>query len=291
MNSTNKLKISFTSVFLIALILGAGYVWWTWTSSVKATSARALTIVSSMAGAINGEMLQQVQVASEDIGTIPYESIKARLMSLRSIDASIRFLYITTKRDGKIYFVADSEYPGSPDISPPGQEYTEALSSSFAPFTGKSLITSPETDRWGTWVTALVPIKNSKTGQIDFVFGVDYPAENWNKKAISDSAQASLVVFFVFLLIGSFYVLIKNNLKLKESEGKSRLLAENLTQALEKLTKSDSKYKLVAEDLTQTLDKLKNSAEESEKLNKFMTNRELRMVELKEEIEKLKKTQ
>ncbi len=224
MNPVSKLKTSFSSVFLIALILGAGYVWWTWTSSVKATSDRALSTASAMAGAMNGEMLQQVQVVPEDIGTFPYESIKTRLVSLRNIDASVRFLYIYTQREGKIYFVADSEDPSSSDYSPPGQEYTEADSSVYVPFSGKSLITAPSTDRWGTWVSALVPIKNSKTGQVAFVFGMDYPAENWNKKAIADSVQASLVVFLAFLLIGSFYVLFKKNLKLKESEEKYRLI-------------------------------------------------------------------
>ncbi len=227
MNTVNKLKTSFISVFFIALILGSGYVWWAWTSSVKATSDRALSIASSMAEAMNGEMLQQVLVAPEDIGTIPYESIKTRLVSLRNVDASARFLYIYTQREGKIYFVADSEDPSSPDISPPGQEYIEADSSVYVPFSGKSLITPPETDRWGTWVSALVPIKNSKTGQVAFVFGIDYPAENWNKKALTDSARASLVVLFVLLLIGSFYILFKNNLKLKDSEEKYRIIFDH----------------------------------------------------------------
>ncbi len=224
MKAINKLKISFSSVFLIALILGVGYVWWTWTISVKATSARALTMASSMAEAMNGEMLQQVQVAPEDIGTIPYESIKTRLVSLRNIDASVRFLYIYTQREGKIYFVADSEDPSSEDVSPPGQEYTEADSFFYLPFSGKSLITPPETDRWGTWVSVLVPIKNSETGEVVFAFGMDYPAENWNNKAIADSVQASSVVLFVLLLIGSFYALFKNNLKLKDNEEKYHLI-------------------------------------------------------------------
>jgi len=224
MNPVNKLKASFIFVFLIALFLGAGYVWWTWTISVKTTSDRALLIASTAAEAMNGEMLQQVRVAPEDIGTIPYESIKTRLVSLRDIDASVRFLYLYTQREGKIYFVADSEDPNSPDYSPPGQEYTEADSSFYLPFSGKSLITPPATDRWGTWVSALVPIKNLETGQVSFVFGMDHPAEHWNKKAIADSAQSSLVVLFVLLLIGSFYALFKNNLKLKESEEKYRLI-------------------------------------------------------------------
>ncbi len=205
-------------------MLGAGYVWLAWTSSVKATSDRALSIASAMAEAMNGETLQQVQVVLEDIGTIPYESLKTRLISLRNIDTSVRFLYIYTQREGKIYFVADSEDPSSSDYSPPGQEFTEADSFVYVPFSGKSLITPPTTDRWGTWVSVLIPIKNSKTGQVAFVFGVDYPAENWNKKAIADSTHASIVVLFGLLLIGSFYVLFKNNLKLKESEWEYRLI-------------------------------------------------------------------
>jgi len=58
----------------------------------------------------------------------------------------------------------DSEPADSKDYSPPGQIYTEApdgFHNVFARHTAS--VVGPATDRWGTWVTGLVPIQNPQT--------------------------------------------------------------------------------------------------------------------------------
>ncbi len=37
----------------------------------------------------------------------------------------------------------------------------------------------PESDRWGSWVSAFVPMRNPQ-GEIEAVLGVDFPADSWN---------------------------------------------------------------------------------------------------------------
>src|SRR6185503_12616835 len=37
----------------------------------------------------------------------------------------------------------------------------------------------PVTDRWGTWISATVPMRDPATGKIEAVCGIDYPAATW----------------------------------------------------------------------------------------------------------------
>ena len=57
------------------------------------------------------------------------------------------------------------------------------------------------TDRWGTWVSAYAPIRNSRGG-VDAVLGVDFPAADWIKhiNAARREAYALVVIFTTIIL-------------------------------------------------------------------------------------------
>lgn len=207
-------------VSLIALIIfGTTYIMHTWYSNMQATSAEALKIATVSEITLNGEMFKQLRAVPEDVGTIAYESIKKRLMSLLTVDKEIRFAYIYTKKENKLYFLADSEPLSSKDYSPPGQEYTEADEQYFKPFIdGQALITKPVSDRWGSWISVLVPMKDLATGEIKAVFGIDYPAANWNNTAIYNTAQAGFIILVIFILILTGHAILIRNFKIAENE-------------------------------------------------------------------------
>lgn len=141
---------------LILAILGYMYLWYTWTSSNYETSKRAMNKATTVATMINGEEFKRLNAVKEDVGTIAYESIKNRLMELVKSNGDIRFAYLYTMKDNKLYFMVDSESIESKDYISPGQEYTEADKSYSMPFIdGKELITAPLTDRWGIWISFL----------------------------------------------------------------------------------------------------------------------------------------
>ncbi|MBM3163010.1 MAG: response regulator [Chlorobi bacterium] len=78
------------------------------------------------------------------------------------------------------FFYADSEPPGSPDISPPGQVYTEASASLRNVFTsGKASVEGPLPDRWGVWVSGFLPLTDPASGKVVAVLGMDVDAADW----------------------------------------------------------------------------------------------------------------
>ena len=117
-----------------------------------------------------------------DLTSPDYKALKTQLERIRNDTPQVRFAYLMGQRaDGTIFFYADSEPPSSADYSPPGQNYTEASAAVRQEFaTGQELTEGPESDRWGTWVTALVPVRDPDTGNLVAVFGMDVNAADWN---------------------------------------------------------------------------------------------------------------
>ncbi len=139
---------------------------------------------------------------------------------LALIDAQIRWLAVnplvhdiyTFKKtpDGKIVLIVDSEtdydrngvYEGERESRTPiGEVYEEADEALRKAFLGEKVFDSvPVTDRWGTWVSAYVPMRDG-LGRVDAVLGVDYAASNW-LTAIRRGRFA--VIGFLAVLLGVF---------------------------------------------------------------------------------------
>jgi PAS domain S-box-containing protein len=204
------------------------YIFNTWKSSLSSASEQALNKAKISAIALSGEMIKDLRAVPEDVGTIPYNSIKNRLIALKAITTNVDFLYFYTQRDGKLYFMVDSEPEESKDIAPAGMEYIVTGTEYSKPFiNGEPIITKPSTDEWGTWISALVPIKDPQTGKVLEVFAMDYPADIWDMQAFNDTLQSSIIILILFLLILTFYGILKSIFRAKESEEKYKLLINN----------------------------------------------------------------
>jgi PAS domain S-box-containing protein len=104
--------------------------------------------------------------------------------------------------DGTIVFFADSEPPGSGDYSPPGQEYPEASETLVDSFVSHTEATEgPVADRWGTWVSGLVPLTSERSGEVIAVFGMDVDAREWNTRIMFASFPAVIGTLLVILIL------------------------------------------------------------------------------------------
>ncbi len=200
------------SVLILLVCFGAFYVRYTWLESKNRTTSEVLKEAYAIEVSLNGKELTQLHGVPADNNTQTYKDMKAKLMALINVYHEARFIYFYTKVDGKLFFMVDSESTQSKDCSPAGQEYTEEDPEARIPFeSGKSLITKPATDRWGTWVSVLVPVKNSETGKVVAVLGIDYPADKWLNEAKLAVAESSIVVFTFVLLLMAIYIILKKN--------------------------------------------------------------------------------
>lgn len=227
---------------LVAILATVG-IRHTWNRVERQNSEEAIKTAKIAASALSGEMVRKLNAIPGDTGTIAYKSIKERLIKIKSVVYNARFAYLFAKKEGKIYFMADSEPEDSKDYSPPGQEYSE-VDTNFVKFfdSRKDFITPPITDRWGTWVSVLVPIIDETTGRTIAVFGMDYEADRWRSSIAFDVLRASALIVFAFLLL--IFLLIKLVLKNKilNTEATEREHAE------ERLRESEERFRSLYED-------------------------------------------
>ena len=118
-----------------------------------------------VAQTINLDHLKALTGTEADTNSPVYLRLKEQLAAVRSVIPQCRFVYLSGQRaDGALFFFVDSEPANSKFSSPAGQVYTEAPKSFHRVIgTRKAATDGPYTDRWGKWISALVPIIDPQT--------------------------------------------------------------------------------------------------------------------------------
>ena len=229
-------------IFMLIVISGAVAIRYTWNHVVRQSSEEAIKAAKIAASALNGESLKHLSGTPEDANTEDYQKIKRKLINIKATLTDVRFAYLFTKRENKIYFMADSEPEDSKDYSPPGQEYPEADTNYIKLFESKEeLITPPITDRWGTWVSVLVPIRDEITGERIAAFGLDYDADSWKSSIILHVLRGSVLIVIAFLLFLTLSIRLVLQNKVLKNEAIERKLSD------EALRESEEKFRVLFE--------------------------------------------
>ena len=122
------------------------------------------------------------------------------LEKIRIANPDIQFTYFLGYRDGQVFFYMDSEPDTSEDYSPPGQIYDEAteLDKSML-LGGVDQAVEFSHDRWGSWLTSLVALKQD--GQVVALMGIDVSSQNYFKNLYVYTAIPFLATIFVLMLM------------------------------------------------------------------------------------------
>jgi len=165
------------------------------------------------AGAVSPELVGKLQWSEKDLAGQPYQDLKHLMMSLVRSDRDLRFVLLAGLRDGKSYFLVDSEAPTSKDYSPPGQLYEEADASYLGGMSSRRpFLLGPLTDHWGTWIIASVPLVTENGTGINVE--LDIAASDW----IGGIRTARLPGFLLgFLLIIVALIIFHARQRIKDS--------------------------------------------------------------------------
>ncbi len=199
---------------VVILVSGTGMIAWTAQHEDAVLRENLLTKTRLVEGSISAVTLEGLTGSASDLGSPEYSSLKERLIRIRSADPGIRFVYLMRQQpDGSVVFLVDSEPPESADYSPPGQAYPEAspvLLNAFV--SGKETTEGPLADRWGTWVSGFVPIRDAGTGRTIALLGIDIDARDWNLEIITACGPAIIAtLLLVFLVLIFSYILERND--------------------------------------------------------------------------------
>jgi len=242
--TSSRLKPSFAeaTVIVAILLLGLLFTWFTYNNIKNQNQKNALQIGKSIVAAIPADKIARLTGTPDDTINQAYRELKASFQDIIKENKNARFAYLYIERNGKYYFLLDSEPLESPDYSPPGQEFTEVSDSDKRPFfDNKSLVTKPLTDRWGTWVSILVPVKDKVTGKTIAVFGMDISAKTWRRTELITIAESIILVIALILL----------SLLTLRFVAKTRLLEKEISEHAnteKALMESENRYRLLYEN-------------------------------------------
>ncbi|NMB79711.1 MAG: PAS domain S-box protein [Methanomicrobiales archaeon] len=195
------------AILLIVLFCGAAVCFWTATQEDRHMRNQLLTQAQFAAVGIVSDQVTALEGSDADLLRPEYTALKSQMTRLRASDPRLRFAYLIGKHpDGTYFFYVDSEPAGSPDYSPPGQPYPEVTAPEQVSYTtGTALVEGPEPDRWGIWVSGLIPLTDPETGEIIGLFGIDVDARDWFLLVFIACLPPLTATFLVVLLVLTFY--------------------------------------------------------------------------------------
>jgi diguanylate cyclase (GGDEF)-like protein/PAS domain S-box-containing protein len=140
---------------------------------------RILSLVRTAAATLESPRIAALQGSPSDIGTSGFDGARDELRRARDVNPDFRFVYLMRPAGDDMVFLADAEAPESADYSAPGDVYDGPSEELWRVFqTGTPEIQPPYEDRWGYWVTAVAPVRDS-VGKVVAILGMDVRADEW----------------------------------------------------------------------------------------------------------------
>ena len=143
--------------------------------------AALLRQVQVVAQTVDPARLQALHASSADLASPEYRQLKDHLAAAHLAIPRCRFVYLLGRKpEGALFFFADSEPADSKDCSPPGQVYDEVPPEFQRVFKTRAMaVKGPYTDRWGKWITGMVPLTDARTGAVIATLCMDIDARDW----------------------------------------------------------------------------------------------------------------
>ena len=206
---------------IIALILTIGAGWgltqFIGNRADAAQRANLLTQTNMLAGGVDPAAVESLAGSVADLESSRYEAIHRQLETMRKRNPACRFLYLLGWKDGLLIFLSDSEPATSKDYSAPGSVYDDAPVTVRKIFeTGREITEGPYTDKWGSWISAFVPLRSPENdARIVAIMGIDVSSAAWMKTILISRLFPIFVTLVVAIMIVGFWTV---QLKSKESE-------------------------------------------------------------------------
>ena len=166
---------------LALLVLGALLAWRMAVRTDRAMRADLLRQTQVVAQGLDLDRLRALTGTPADLTLPAYRQLKEQFAAARLANPLCRFVYLMgRKADGTVFFFVDDRPVGDAEEAPAGMIYDdvpEGFRRVLA--TGMAGTVGPFTDKWGTFVSGAVPIRNPDTGTVIALLGLDFDARAW----------------------------------------------------------------------------------------------------------------
>ncbi len=213
MNSYKNNTVVRRFVLLLSCLLGLIAIYLGYTNNQNQQISEVDTFAHIVQASINPERIANLTGTMADISNPDYLRLKQQFTNLNDSNPKSRYIYLMSydknRSEDKMYFYLDSQprrinnLPTNPDdLALPGelyQETTPQLINSY--LSGKDIILSqPYTDKWGTFVSVMLPIRDANNQILAFV-GVDYQSKEFITSIVTYIVpRIAILIILIFLV-------------------------------------------------------------------------------------------
>lgn len=188
--------------FVLLVALGGIAAVWQGDNADAEGRQRLLEQVVEIARTIKIEYAKALTFTAADRGTPMFERIRQQMIAYRQI-YPVRGIYSMGLRRGALAFGPESYAEDDPMASPPGTVYDVPDAIGFKVFrTGQPAVVGPVTDTYGSFVSALAPVFDPRSGEVLMLVGLDVLAEAWSARLAASRLPViagSLILLLAFL--------------------------------------------------------------------------------------------
>ncbi len=177
----------------------------------RALRNEILLSAGRIARAIHPDRVRQLTFTATDTNNPAHLRLRTQMRAYAEA-MGLRSLYSMALRDGKLVFGPESLDPNDPYASAPGTVYENPSPMDFEVFqTGQANVQGPRTDEYGSFVSALAPVIDPRTGEVLMAVGIDLETPMW-KTAVRRTQLIVieiLILLFVVLAAGALAVRVR----------------------------------------------------------------------------------
>jgi signal transduction histidine kinase/CHASE1-domain containing sensor protein len=209
-------------VVLTAVVLLSGLGWLSaeWRAEHKNLKIRdsLLLQVVWISQAIDPELVKKLTFTAADKGTPAFERIREQMVAYGHLITQ-RGIYSLALHNGILIFGPENYAEDDPMASSPGTIYEKPSPEDYEMFAGrKPLTVGPITDEYGTFISALAPVYDPRTGKVLMVVGIDFLSDDW-QIAIKAARLGPLTITLILILVllaGTVTIYWRNRLPEKQ---------------------------------------------------------------------------
>lgn len=195
---------------------------------------RQAKLVSSV---VKSDRIASLTAEMQDTINPEYIKLKSELEDFCNNLSSIRYIYILGKGQNQLFFYLDTESDTNRTLSKrktakPGEIYTDAPNEFYYAFKQKTAtVLEPYSDQWGTFISVLIPITNTKNETIALL-GLDVDISYWEnslriKRIFPIAVSIIFIIIILFIAVLLRYKIDTQKDKLHLASQLEKFFAEN----------------------------------------------------------------
>jgi diguanylate cyclase (GGDEF)-like protein len=235
----NQAKYWYRVLFFLTLLIGMLYIFYLAKTQDEEMRDNLITYAKTIEQSIDWQPhAATLNTNPNNINKTDLAQLEHQLNSACKANRNCHFIYLLYAQNQKnklqVKFLLDASPQPPSEISHLGDVFVEASDALKQGMqTRKSLVEGPVTDRWGTWVSAHVPLTVTIETPNFVMLGIDVAVSNWNQQIYRKIiAPTMITLFFLVILAGLIF----------QSKKREKLLAQlfHSQSALSELANNDA---------------------------------------------------